>query len=117
MAILTLSSVLLKNAATSVRATTINRKAANRQLTTNEMRRVPRPAKATSDTLRSSQWQTVCVMLLIVRESYFERPGDEIVPAMVNEPTPVPGPVNMAVPSSDPPPVVPAKRPVPPAAM
>jgi hypothetical protein len=49
------------------------------------------------------------------KNDYFKLPGDEIVPATVNSPTPLFGPVNVADPLSDPLPVAPANRPVPPA--
>ena len=44
---------------------------------------------------------------------YFKLPGDEIVPATVNEPTPLLGPVNAAEPINIPLPVAPTNRPVP----
>ena len=48
-----------------------------------------------------------------LKTHYFKLPGDEIVPATVNEPTPLLGPVNAAEPINVPLPVAPANRPVP----
>lgn len=46
---------------------------------------------------------------------FFKLPGDEIVPSTENEPNPLLGPVKVADPVSEPLPIAPANRPLPPA--